>query len=128
MRLHPPELAPTLILVGAAAFPVQADTVYRCLQNGIVTYTESATHPSCQPMDVTPYEPDPDAVAQQKETLKKWRDARSETFNERRRKKAEDRPVEAEPTTLPAAPPEPPVTTPLLPGAPANPTPPEPAR
>jgi hypothetical protein len=73
---------------------IQAGTVYRCLQkSGAVAFTQYAVDPSCQPVNVQPYEPDPDDAARQQEALKKWRDDRSQAWREGRQKKAAKKPA-----------------------------------
>ena len=96
MRLSPPaalhrqtgRIGLALCLGIWPAGMIQAGTIYRCLQNGAVAFTQHAADPSCQPMDVKPYEPDPDDAARQWEALKQWRDDRSQAWREGRRKQA----------------------------------------
>lgn len=76
------------VLLGLLPTLSQAGTVYRCLQNGTVTFTQNAADPSCQPLDVQPYEPDPEVAARRKDELNAWRDSRSRSLAEERRKKS----------------------------------------
>ncbi len=85
-----------LALVGMVA-AAHAGPVYRCLQNGSVAFTQNASDPSCEPIEVNAYEPDPETVSRQKESLKKWRDDRSKTLSEGRRKKSGKKNQLAEP-------------------------------
>ena len=82
-----PRIAPVL-LAGIMIAPAEADNVYRCIQNGVPAFSRNGADPSCQPIDVNPYEPDPESTARQKEELRKWRDSRSQALTEGRRKKS----------------------------------------
>lgn len=87
MRADLPRIAPALLLAGITTAPAGAESIYRCMQNGVPAFSRNAADPSCQPIDVNPYEPDPEATARQKEELRKWRDGRSQALAEGRRKK-----------------------------------------
>lgn len=76
------------LLLGVVAAPAHAGPVYRCFQNGSVAYTQNASDPSCEPIEVNAYEPDPETVSQKKDELRKWRDDRSKTMTEGRQKKS----------------------------------------
>ncbi|MDD1650055.1 MAG: hypothetical protein LUO80_06640 [Methylococcaceae bacterium] len=79
------------VLLGTLPVASQAGTVYRCLQNGTVTFTQNAADPTCQPLDVKPYEPDPEVAARKRNELNQWRDDRSQSMAEGRQKKSRQR-------------------------------------
>lgn len=86
-----------MLLAGMLTTPATADSVYRCIQNGVTAYSRNATDPGCQLIDINPHEPDPEATARQKEDLRKWRDGRSQALAEGRRKKTGERKSRAGP-------------------------------
>ena len=75
------------LLLGVVADPAESAPVYRCIRNGSVTYTQNASDPECEPIEVNAYEPDPETVSQKKDELRKWRDDRSKSLGEGRRKR-----------------------------------------
>lgn len=75
------------LLLGVIAVPAESAPVYRCIRNGSVAYTENASDPECEPIEVNAYEPDPETVSQKKDELRKWRDDRSKSLSEGRRKR-----------------------------------------
>ena len=88
-----------IALLGFVTAPVEAGPVYRCFQNGSVAYTQNASDPSCEPIEVNAYEPDPETVSQKKDELRKWRDDRSKALTEVRRKKTGRKQKSREPGT-----------------------------
>ena len=92
-------LACVVFLLGVVTGPVHAGPVYRCFQNGSVAYTQNASDPSCEPIEVNAYEPDPETVSQKKDELRKWRDDRSKALTEGRRKKTGRKQKPREPGT-----------------------------
>jgi len=77
-----------IFLLSIVAASAHAGPVYRCFQNGSVAYTQNASDPSCEPIEVNAYETDPETVSQKKDELRQWRDDRSKSLSEGRRKKS----------------------------------------
>ena len=77
-----------IFLLSIVAASAHAGPVYRCFQNGSVAYTQNASDPSCEPIEVNAYEPDPETVSQKKDELRKWRGDRYKAVTEGRRKKS----------------------------------------
>lgn len=76
-------------IVLASMIPINclADRVYRCYQNGTPTFTEIATDQSCQGMEITPHQPDPDTVARQTNELKHWQEQHTSILGSKTRNK-----------------------------------------
>ena len=75
------------LLLCVVAVSAESAPVYRCIRNGSVAYTQNASDPACEPIEVNAYEPDPETVLQKKDELRKWRDDRSKSLGEGRRKR-----------------------------------------
>lgn len=76
------------VLLGVLPAASQGETIYQCVRNGIVTFTQTAPDSGCQPLDVRPYVPDPEVATRRKDELNTWRDSRSQALAEARRKKS----------------------------------------
>jgi len=78
--------AAAVLCLGFLSGPAIAGSVYRCIKNGSVAYTQSNDDPSCQPIEVNAHEPDPEEAARQQDELRKWREDRGK-FSEQRRER-----------------------------------------
>jgi hypothetical protein len=62
----------TLALLAQADI-APAGSVFRCIENGKTTFSETATGPACQPLAIKEAPPpDPKAVARQQRELEEW--------------------------------------------------------
>jgi hypothetical protein len=83
--------AAAALWLGLLSGPALAGSVYRCLKDGSVAYTQRADDPSCQPIEVNAHEPDPDEAARQQDELRKWREDRGKLTGQRRERRTAGR-------------------------------------
>ncbi len=65
-----------------------AASVYRCVQNGTIAFTQQPSGTGCEPLDVKTYEPDPAQATKQRDELNRWREGRSKALQAARQRKA----------------------------------------
>ena len=83
--------AVAVLCLGLLSGTTTAGSVYRCIKNGSVAYTQSNDDPSCQPIEVNAHEPDPEEAARQQDELRKWREDRGKFSEQRRERKSAGR-------------------------------------
>ena len=83
--------AAAVLCLGLLSGTTTAGSVYRCIKNGSVAYTQSNDDPSCQPIEVNAHEPDPEEAARQQDELRKWREDRGKFSEQRRERKSAGR-------------------------------------
>ena len=83
--------AVAVLCLGLLSGTTTAGSVYRCIKNGSVAYTQSNDDPSCQPIEVNAQEPDPEEAARQQDELRKWREDRGKFSEQRRERKSAGR-------------------------------------
>jgi hypothetical protein len=64
-----------------------AETVYRCIDHGQTAFTERASGPNCEALNLHTPQPNPDDAARQKEALRQWSEDRERTAYDPRRKR-----------------------------------------
>jgi hypothetical protein len=79
--------AAAALCLGFLPGPCVAGSVYRCIKDGSVAYTQRADDPSCQPIEVNAHEPDPEEAARQQDELRKWREDRGKLAGQRRERR-----------------------------------------
>jgi hypothetical protein len=53
-----------------------AEGVFRCVENGRTVFSQSATNPSCQAIELRSEQPDPESASRQRLELEQWRQRR----------------------------------------------------
>jgi hypothetical protein len=67
--------APALIvpfILAATSRAIGAETAFRCIENGKTVFSEISIGPSCQPLDLKVYRPDPQEVERRQRELEQW--------------------------------------------------------
>lgn len=72
-------------LVMLQAGLARAETVYRCIDNGRTAFTERASGPNCEALNLHTPQPNADDAARQKKALRQWSEDRETTADDPRR-------------------------------------------
>ncbi len=68
----------TLLVSTVIPCAAGAEAVFRCLENGRMVFTDTATGLSCQRLDLKVYQPDSGEITRQQDQLDAWKDRRDE--------------------------------------------------
>ncbi|MFN5744724.1 MAG: hypothetical protein ACK443_01320 [Methylococcaceae bacterium] len=82
------KMAALLTLIGWLILrtgPIRAETVFRCIDNGRTAFTERASGPNCEALNLRAPQPNPDDAARQKEALRQWSEDRETAADNQRR-------------------------------------------